>query len=363
MSKAALPANTLKGRIAESIVAALHQDDETTQVECNVHLPAKNGNGRTREVDVLLTGQIGGYPLRVAIECKNYDKRIGAPKIDEFVGKLRDVGLPKESAIFVSVVGFTKDALEVAAEHGIRTLLLEGLSDDRLAAKVFEAMGSTLYLLPRLTKVGIKGDQALDLDLAGRSELAPESFPTAIFDVRGGRSVFVADIAAAFWNQGLVIPQIGQVELTLDITDEELLANVFEGLTWYVKTLTLTFEIKALAYTISGRGERFALRDVVDQSVLKHKQQAHFPNHAGHLTHIQTQAELEAYQVQYDTIVGDGWHFTRVFHLPRVQSGSFYFPLSQRVQAQLNALPAKPLTEDELKHLVGTTINQIGWET
>ena len=361
MPKAALPSNTIKGRIAESIVATLHENDESTQVECNVQLPAKNGTGRTREIDVLLTGHVGGYALRVAIECKNYNKRVGVPKIDEFVGKLRDVGLPKENAIFVSAVGFTKDALEVAAEHGIRTLLLEGLSDDRLASKIFNAVGSTLYILPRLAKVNIKGTQALDLDLTEHKELDPEAFVPAIFHVESKRSVFIADIAASAWNQGAVNPQLGEVELALTIQkDNERWANLFEGYTWYIETLTLTFDIKALAYTISGRGERFALRDFVDKSVVKHQQQAHFPDHAGQkLTPLQTQADLEVYQAQYDAIVGDDWHFTRVFHLPRVKSGDFYFPLSQRVLSQMNAVPDRQLTDDEWKQLTKTTIEQV----
>ena len=363
MLKAALPANTIKGRIAESIVAALHENDESTQVECNVQLPAKNGTGRTREIDVLLTGYVGGYALRVAIECKNYNKRVGVPKIDEFVGKLRDVGLPKQSAIFVSAVGFTKDALEVAAEHGIRTLLLEGLSDDRLAAKVFQAMGSTLYVHPTLTKISIKGEDDLGMDLTARRELDPNTFPTTIFDVHNQRNIFVADVAAEVWKKGLLDKQLGKLDVTVEIGENVLWATVFQIYTWRITQITLSFEVKAFAYTIPGRGEFLMLKNVVNQSVERHKQTARFPDVSEiEFTELNSQLDLFAYQNQYSAIVGEDWHFTRVIHLPRVQNGGFYFPLSKRFETQFLALPNERLTPEAWAQLIGNDIDQIGWE-
>lgn len=363
MPKTALPANTLKGRIAESIVAALHRDDEFTQVECNVQLPAKGGTGRTREVDVLLTGRVGGYTLRVAIECKNYNKRVGAPKIDEFAGKLQDVGLPRESAIFVSAVGFTGDALEVADKHGIRLLLLEGLSDNRLATKVFEAMGSTLYVMPTLTKISITGEGDLGMDLTGRRELDPSSFPTVIFDVHNQRNMYVADIAAEVWKKGLLDRQLGKLDVTLEIGENVLWATIYQIYTWRVTQILLFFDIKAFAYTTLGQGESLALRNVVSQSVERHKQTARFPDTSEiKFTELNSQLDLLAYQNQYDAIVGEEWHFTRVIHLPRVRNAGLYFPLSQRVQSQILALPNRQLTPQEWAQLVGTDIDQIGWE-
>lgn len=71
----------------------------------------------------MISGEIAGYPLRIAIECKNYAQRIGVEKIDEFKGKLEDVGIPQQCGIFVTVRGFTKNALRRAATIGIRPLL------------------------------------------------------------------------------------------------------------------------------------------------------------------------------------------------------------------------------------------------
>ncbi len=52
-------------------------------------------SGRPRQVDVLVTGAIGGIEMRIAIECKRYGKRLGIGKVDEFAGKLIDLGVDR----------------------------------------------------------------------------------------------------------------------------------------------------------------------------------------------------------------------------------------------------------------------------
>src|ERR1700759_155773 len=89
-----------KGRIVEKIVAAFH-DHPSVKIERNVFFEtAGNDNGR-REIDVLVTGEIAGHEVRLAIECKNEKELIGVEKIDAFVGKLTDVGIPHKQGIYV----------------------------------------------------------------------------------------------------------------------------------------------------------------------------------------------------------------------------------------------------------------------
>lgn len=78
---------TLKGKIAEMIVAAMH-DRPGICVEQNKKLSSNRDPRRKREVDVLITAMAAGYPVRIAIECKNYKKSIDIQRIDEYVGKL-----------------------------------------------------------------------------------------------------------------------------------------------------------------------------------------------------------------------------------------------------------------------------------
>ena len=60
---------TAKGRIVEQIAAWMYCSPRTI-VETNVHYPTPGGD-RKREIDVLLTRYVVGYPTHVAIECQN----------------------------------------------------------------------------------------------------------------------------------------------------------------------------------------------------------------------------------------------------------------------------------------------------
>ncbi len=60
-----------KGDIAEKIVAMLHEAS-AGEVRRDVMLPAKNDASRRRQFDVLLLGNVKGYPVVLAVECKNY---------------------------------------------------------------------------------------------------------------------------------------------------------------------------------------------------------------------------------------------------------------------------------------------------
>src|SRR5690349_377668 len=86
--------NDTKGRIVEQIAANMH-DLPGVKVEQRVKLPSILSKGkREREIDVLLTGDVAGYAIQLAIECKNEGTPIKPEKIDAFVGKLQDVGIP-----------------------------------------------------------------------------------------------------------------------------------------------------------------------------------------------------------------------------------------------------------------------------
>ena len=105
------PAETArKGKLVEAVVAMLH-DMPGVKVERNVLLPPVHGDQtRKREIDVLLTATVAGYPVRIAFSCKNESKKIEPGKIDEFIGELDDVGIPPQHGIFVCVNGYTRGA-------------------------------------------------------------------------------------------------------------------------------------------------------------------------------------------------------------------------------------------------------------
>ena len=65
-------------------------------------------SGRERQVDVWASGDVVGMKMTVAVECKRYKNKLGIGKIDEFAGKLEDVGA--QSGIVYAYSGVTEGA-------------------------------------------------------------------------------------------------------------------------------------------------------------------------------------------------------------------------------------------------------------
>src|SRR3989304_984233 len=106
-----------KGDILEEIVAEMH-DIEGVVVERNVFLPVRDGGKRKREIDVLITTEAVGIPIRIAVECKNESEKTGVEKIDSFIGKLQDINIPTQLGIYVSKSGYSSGALKRAQDVG-----------------------------------------------------------------------------------------------------------------------------------------------------------------------------------------------------------------------------------------------------
>ena len=147
--------STDKGKIVERIVALMHKyPDTSVKVEQNVRLPPlRNKTGRKREIDVLLTKDIAGHSVQIAIECKNEQRPIDTPAIDAFAKKLQRVGIPY--GIYVSASGYTKDAIENAAIDGIKTFTLKDLTEEVLYTSIVEAFQSVVYLFCQVVVVFI----------------------------------------------------------------------------------------------------------------------------------------------------------------------------------------------------------------
>src|SRR4051812_46168845 len=98
--------NRTKGRLLEAIVATMH-DMPGVQIQQNVRLPAfGSSSNRRSEIDVLMNCAVAGYPVRIALECKNVKSIVDTPKINTFLAKLDDVGIPRQHGVFISIKGF-----------------------------------------------------------------------------------------------------------------------------------------------------------------------------------------------------------------------------------------------------------------
>lgn len=85
--------------------------DPATDVKHNEKLVGRQ-SGRQRQVDVLVTGSVGGQQFTTAIECKRYMKPIGIGTVDEFAGKLADIGVDR--GVLYAFSGFGAGALRRA---------------------------------------------------------------------------------------------------------------------------------------------------------------------------------------------------------------------------------------------------------
>jgi hypothetical protein len=136
-----------KGNVLEDLVAMMH-DVPGVLVEKRKKLPVLGGRTkRMREIDVLITSNVAGYEVRIALGCKNEAKALDVAAVDNFVGILTEVGIPVQHGILVSVNGYTRDAQDAANSRGIRTLAFEGLSANRLSQEINAALRSIVYLL------------------------------------------------------------------------------------------------------------------------------------------------------------------------------------------------------------------------
>lgn len=248
-----MPDHMVKGNLAEQIIAALH-NEEGVVVTPKAKLPSRANPKNTREIDVLITGQLLGRPMHLAFESKNYGQRIGVGRIDEFKGKLEDVEIPVQYGIFVSANGFTQDAQDRARVLGMRLLLLEGLTRDRLRTEVHDAFQSLVYLLLTVKSITITNDSP--------SGTADEML--FLRDGNGNLQGGILDLIWAKWRDGQIPTSLG---------DHELDVKIPPGWKWFVGGKEMPSAASAIVavsghvITIKGQAEQLALRDVSDGTI------------------------------------------------------------------------------------------------
>lgn len=114
-------------KLAQSIYQNLLEEDGiTTEVKHNVNIQGKSSK---HQIDVYWDYTFAGVNHKVAIECKNYSKKLSIGIIRNFFGVLKDIG--NTEGIIVTTVGYQKGALEYAEYHGINLIILrEPKSED-----------------------------------------------------------------------------------------------------------------------------------------------------------------------------------------------------------------------------------------
>ena len=118
------------GKRLEQIVYLVQQtlkDAQGTMVYKNHKL--KNESGEKREFDVVIESVVNGFKLIIAIECKDYNKPVGAEKIEAFNSKCARVKTI-DKKIFISSKGFQSGALTGASAFGIDLYTVEEMAPE-----------------------------------------------------------------------------------------------------------------------------------------------------------------------------------------------------------------------------------------
>ncbi|MCT9109453.1 restriction endonuclease [Streptomyces mirabilis] len=103
--------NPLWQRYEQSVRTMLSTLDPAAKVIHNEHVAGRL-SGKKRQIDVLATGTVVGQEVTVAVECKRHGRPSTIQLVDQFIGKLLDIGADR--GILYSYAGFTSSAVSRA---------------------------------------------------------------------------------------------------------------------------------------------------------------------------------------------------------------------------------------------------------
>lgn len=106
-----------KGDLLEDVITGICSGLKNSKVTRNAKIGGRHSR-KKRDIDVLIEGMVNAFAVRIAIEAKNYRKRVGVEKIEALQSKLDDVGV--DLGVMVSSKGFTQPAKNLAAAKDIR---------------------------------------------------------------------------------------------------------------------------------------------------------------------------------------------------------------------------------------------------
>lgn len=151
----------------QRLIAAIqsHLDPGSTVTESAMLEDASTGT--RREVDVVVSGRVGGQAVTVSIECRDRSRRPDVTWVDEMQAK--HSRLPTNVLVLVSHKDFTSEAVRIASLNGIRCLVLDDVdpaAPDRLFPDVRSLWGKGWEITI----------DRVDVSVGALGELPPERF-------------------------------------------------------------------------------------------------------------------------------------------------------------------------------------------
>ncbi len=305
-------------------------------VQTNVRLPARRGGRRDNEIDILVTGSVSGTQVRIAIECKNETKSIGKGMIQQFKGKLDEVGIPNQLGKFVSTSPYTRGAKSSAEEVGITLLLLSGLDEKTASVKILDALQTVVYLVATGTEIAFT-NEAPEVETQDLMRL---------FDSPDAREPFtvVLEMLRSVWMSPRYFRDTpGRVYLRF--TPKGDVYQIVAGQPTVVRGLLATISVSALVIEIGGRFSGTSLVNVQSGKTEKHRVEAKFdPASRLRIRTFTDESALETYITsrpeRLKLTIGK-------VKLPRI-AFRFFWPPSERVWQKLMAIWDGTTAGDEL---------------
>jgi tetratricopeptide (TPR) repeat protein len=318
--------STVKGRVAEEITARMYNAPRFN-IERNAKLPPLNRNSQLkRDIDVLLSSRIVSRPsTRKAIECKNLDEKVDVEKIDAFVGKLLDVGIPHDHGIYVSTSGYTRDAVDRASPAGIKLLMLTGLTEDRLDSLKSPASQFCVFYLAQVSGFTVTNNVAV---ITKGEELI------TFYNEAGEPCGTILDLIWNRWQEGEPMSEAGEYKLYLKVPVgwHQVVAGKREP----VLAITVMIQVWALVVKFTGISTDHALINAAEGKLEKRQVNASFniplEERSIHSLHtFKTESELKTFIRE-----PKGVSLTIRTRLPRIQCmDAFFYPFSRRVATLL----------------------------
>ena len=313
-----------KGELVERIVTMMHEGEPQIVVRRDVRLPAKHGDKRSRQIDVLLEGHFAGYPTMHAIECKNFRRPVDVGDIGRFRDLLEDVGLSPQQGVLVSASGIGSGALDRAQDLGMKVYELAGLTPDRLAAAVHEASQFMIVMVPTILGLFVEEEGSAGEEVGGELLI--------LYDESGKPIAWLPDLVWLEWLRGGLQSDIGEHEVELDVPRGWHLRA--SGQPLQVLSATARVKVSAAVVAFPGTASNFAMFDPEDQSVKRFRATASFERNPGEypVFNFDEESELETFiegrPEPVKMTVG------RV-KAPRIWLGHVYWPPSTRVMRRI----------------------------
>jgi Restriction endonuclease len=270
-----------KGDFLEDLVALLHELP-ACKVERRVRVPVPTDPSESREIDVLLTGTGLGYPLRRAIECKNWSTKVNVETIEAFLSKLGDIEIPVPLSIFVSASGYTRGAIRRGVKAGLRLLEVTGLSEDRLSSAAEKAFQYPVYLVPIVELVQQFGDRS-------GSTLVIKCLRYQ--DPKTGRTHYALDNLWKKWLQEEGLRALGLHHIRFDIPQDSSLFG--EGEAVEPRTIFFGLRVVAAVVELKGAAVSHALVNAKTREVEKHRLRFDFRSPSSRVKVLKTEAEVQ----------------------------------------------------------------------